>query len=148
MNLWFDYLSTMSTMSTWWLAACDWLISTRGFVDEELELDVKRAKYRNFSAFLHYLFAFDRKSWRETWRLFDRESWREVMIGNHDGETWRSFDEKSWRKVMKKSHEEKSWRRVMKRSHDEKSWRLFDFGRKSWRRNMVESHEEKSWRLF
>ncbi len=25
--------------------------------------------------FLHYLFAFDKESWWETWRLFDRKSW-------------------------------------------------------------------------
>ncbi len=34
MNLWSNQLSTMSTMPTWWLAACDWLISTREFVNE------------------------------------------------------------------------------------------------------------------
>jgi len=55
--------------------------------------------------FLHYLF--DRKSWRETWRLYDRESWREVMVESHGRELWRGNMKVVWWKVMKRSHEEK-----------------------------------------
>ena len=49
----------------------NWKLNQLDLIHQELELDVKKAKYRNFSdfciTFLHYLF--DRKSWRKNMKI-------------------------------------------------------------------------------
>ena len=101
----------------------DWELNQLNSTRQELELDVKRAKYRNFSDFwlLHYLLI---------------ESHEEKHEENHDEKHEESHDEKHEEK-HEESHDEKH-----KEKHEEKTWRSFDFDRESWRENMIESHEE------